>query len=55
MRPMPAPIPDTPENVAGILMDAAQRERSEWEFIKEQDKTNMSHPGVSGQKEKEGG
>ena len=34
-RPMPEPIPDTPENVARILMNAPQRKR---ESIKEQDK-----------------
>ena len=37
-RPMPEPIPDTPENVARILMNAPQRKRSDWEFIKEQDR-----------------
>ncbi len=34
-HPMPNPIPDTPDNVARILMTTKPKRESEWEYLKE--------------------
>ena len=33
-RPMPAPIPDTPENVARIAMQAPAKPEGGWDYLK---------------------
>ena len=33
-KPMPDPIPDTPENVARALMSSPPREPDEWEYLR---------------------
>ena len=33
-KPMPDPIPDTPENVALALMSSPPREPDEWEYLR---------------------
>lgn len=32
-RPMPEPIPDTPENVAQALLTTPPKHESEWEYL----------------------
>ncbi len=32
----PDPIPDTPENVARIVVNTPHKPRGEWEFVKKQ-------------------
>ena len=34
-KPMPDPIPDTPENVAKALVRAKPKKRSGWKYLKE--------------------
>ncbi len=34
-RPMPEPIPDTPENVARALLTTPPKKESEWKYQKE--------------------
>ena len=36
-RPMPEPIPDTPENVARAIMTTPPKGREEWDYLKEAD------------------
>ena len=38
IHPMPDPIPDTPENVARILMTTKPKRYDEWEYLKNQPK-----------------
>ena len=33
-RPMPDPIPDTPENVARIVMQAPAKPKDGWDYLK---------------------
>ena len=33
-HPLPDPIPDTPENVARILMNTKPKSESEWQYLK---------------------
>ena len=33
-KPMPEPIPDTPENVARALVTSPPREPDEWEYLR---------------------
>ena len=33
-RPMPDPIPDTPENVARIVMQAPKQPKDGWDYLK---------------------
>lgn len=33
-KPMPDPIPDTPENVARALMTSPPRQPDDWEYLK---------------------
>ena len=33
-RPMPEPIPDTPENVARIVMQAPAKPKDGWDYLK---------------------
>ena len=33
--PMPEPIPDTPENIARILMTTPPKKEDEWEYLRE--------------------
>ena len=33
-RPMPDPIPDTPENVARIVMQAPPKPKDGWDYVK---------------------
>ena len=35
-RPMPEPIPDTPENVAFALMNTPPKKQDEWDYMKRQ-------------------
>ena len=35
-HPMPDPIPDTPENVARVLMTTKPKRHDEWEYLKNQ-------------------
>ena len=35
-RPMPEPIPDTPENVAKALLNSAPQPLEEWGYLKEE-------------------
>ncbi len=34
-KSLPAPIPDTPENVAKALVRAKPKKRDEWKYLKE--------------------
>ena len=34
VRPMPDPIPDTPENVARIVMQAPTKPQDGWDYLK---------------------
>ena len=34
-KPMPEPIPDTPENVAKALVRAKPKKRSDWKYLKD--------------------
>ena len=34
IRPMPDPIPDTPENVARIVMQAPPKPQDGWDYLK---------------------
>ena len=34
-RPMPEPIPDTPENVARALLTSPPKSHDEWEYLKD--------------------
>ena len=34
-RPMPEQIPDTPENVARILMKTPPKKREEWKYLRQ--------------------
>ena len=34
-KPMPEPIPDTPENVARALLSTPPKDRADWEFLRE--------------------
>ncbi len=34
-KTLPAPIPDTPENVAKALVRAKPKNRDEWKYLKE--------------------
>ncbi len=34
-KSLPAPIPDTPENVAKALVRAKPKKQSEWKYLKE--------------------
>ena len=35
-KPMPEPIPDTPESVLRALLDAPPRKKSEWKYLQQQ-------------------
>ena len=37
-KPMPDPIPDTPENVALALMTTPPRQREDWEYLRRESK-----------------
>ena len=34
-KPMPEPIPDTPENVARALLSTPPKKRDEWDYLKQ--------------------
>ena len=34
-HPMPDPIPDTPQNVAHVLMTTKPKSESEWQYLKD--------------------
>ena len=34
-RPMPEPIPDTPENIMKALISTPHKKRDEWDFMRE--------------------
>ena len=34
---MPAPIPDTPENVARALMSTPPKDEGDWDYLKERE------------------
>ena len=34
-KPMPDPIPDTPENVARALLNTPPKDKDDWEFLRE--------------------
>ena len=36
-KPMPAPIPDTPENVARALLTTPPKDEDEWNYLKDQE------------------
>ena len=36
-RPMPEPIPDTPENVARAIMTTRPKGREEWDYLQDED------------------
>ena len=33
-KPMPAPIPDTPENVARALVTTPRKDEDDWDYLK---------------------
>ena len=33
-KPMPAPIPDTPENVARVLLTTPPKDDGDWDYLK---------------------
>ena len=37
-KPMPDPIPDTPENVARIVLQAPAKPKDGWDYLKETQK-----------------
>ncbi len=37
-KPMPPPIPDTPENVAKAILFTPPKPEQEWEYLSERDK-----------------
>ncbi len=41
-KPMPEPIPDTPENVARALMTSPPRKPDEWEYLREAPKAKSA-------------
>ena len=34
-KPMPEPIPDTPENIARALLTTPPKKKDEWDYLKE--------------------
>lgn len=36
-KPMPEPIPDTPENIARALVNSPPKRRDEWAYLKRTD------------------
>ena len=40
-KPMPEPIPDTPENVARALMSSPPRKPDEWDYVRQAPKAEL--------------
>ncbi len=43
-KPMPPPIPDTPENVAKAILFSPPKRDEEWEYLSNQDEAHSVDP-----------
>ena len=41
-KPMPAPIPDTPENVACALMTTPPKDEGDWDYLKDSKRRDVA-------------
>ena len=41
-KPMPAPIPDTPENVARALLTTPPKDEGDWDYLKDRERRDVA-------------
>ena len=41
-RPMPTPIPDTPENVARALLTTPPKDEEDWDYLKDRKRRDVA-------------
>lgn len=41
-KPMPAPIPDTPENVARALLTTPPKDEGDWDYLKDRKRPDVA-------------
>ena len=51
-KPMPEPIPDTPENVARALLSTPPKDEGDWDYLKERE---IEVAGAMLRRQKKGG
>ena len=41
-KPLPAPIPDTPENVARALLTTPPKDEGDWDYLKDREREDVA-------------